>query len=279
MLRDLYSPILSFLIKPKYYLSLCCIIKDENRYLQEWISYHLKIGVEHFYIYDNESVVPVEDTLRELGLLQHATIIPIKGPSKQTKAYKSCLKNFGTQSRWIGFIDMDEFLVPKSTDGDLPGFLKDYESYGGLGVNWLIFGSSGFKARTDESQLSRFVLRSELDFMPNTHIKSIVQPRYVRRILNPHAFKYRFGRFCVNENFERIKDAFSPTSVQKIQLNHYYCRSQEEYEEKIKRGRSDNVNLKRKMDDFRAHDLPSNKVKDTVICELLERLNSKIVDK
>jgi len=275
MVKKLYSALLSYLIKPKYYLSLCCIVKDENRYLQEWISYHLKIGVEHFYIYDNESAVPVSETLRELGLLQHVTIIPVPGQSMQLTAYNNCLKKFGTKSRWIGFIDMDEFLVPKSTFGNLPALLKDFEGYGGLGVNWLVFGSSGFKKRSDEPQLSRFVMRSDLEFEANSHIKSIVQPRYVKNAHNPHAFNYRFDRFCVNENFEQVKDAFSAPSVHKVQLNHYYCRSQEEYEEKIKRGRGDDVNMKRKMDHFFEHDLPSNKIKDTAICDIINRLNDK----
>ena len=39
----------------KYFLSLCCIIKDE-KYLEEFIIYHHIVGVEHFYIYDNEKV-------------------------------------------------------------------------------------------------------------------------------------------------------------------------------------------------------------------------------
>ena len=40
----------------KYYLSLCCIIKNE-RYLEEFINYYRILGVEHFYIFDNESSI------------------------------------------------------------------------------------------------------------------------------------------------------------------------------------------------------------------------------
>ena len=35
------------------YLSLCLITKDEHLYLPEWLDWHRKLGVEHFYIYDN----------------------------------------------------------------------------------------------------------------------------------------------------------------------------------------------------------------------------------
>jgi len=37
------------------YASLCCIIRNEARYLEEWIEYSRMIGVEHFYLYDHGS--------------------------------------------------------------------------------------------------------------------------------------------------------------------------------------------------------------------------------
>ena len=41
--------------KYPFYLTLCAIAKNEGRYLQEWIEYHKMLGVEKFFIYDNES--------------------------------------------------------------------------------------------------------------------------------------------------------------------------------------------------------------------------------
>ena len=37
------------------YASLCCIIRNEGRYLVEWIEYSRIIGIEHFYLYDHSS--------------------------------------------------------------------------------------------------------------------------------------------------------------------------------------------------------------------------------
>ena len=41
------------------------LIKDENRYLLEHLAYNAAAGVQHFFIYDNMSRVPVADFLRE----------------------------------------------------------------------------------------------------------------------------------------------------------------------------------------------------------------------
>lgn len=39
----------------KYRVSLCLIFKNEAPFLKEWLDYHLTIGVDHFYLYNNNS--------------------------------------------------------------------------------------------------------------------------------------------------------------------------------------------------------------------------------
>lgn len=31
--------------------TICCIAKNEDRYIHEWIAYHLKLGFDKIYIY------------------------------------------------------------------------------------------------------------------------------------------------------------------------------------------------------------------------------------
>ena len=38
----------------KYNLAVMLIVKNAAQYMDEWICYHKLVGVEHFYIYDNE---------------------------------------------------------------------------------------------------------------------------------------------------------------------------------------------------------------------------------
>lgn len=256
-----------------YYLSLCAIIKDENAYLEEWIQYHRKIGVEHFFIYDNDSQIPVAKTLSELGLKQYVTLKTIHGKSKQVKAYQHCLRVHGSKSKWIGFIDIDEFIVPKSTKGRMDLFLKDYENYGGLGLSWYIFGSNGHQYRTSKPQIESFTFRSKPDFLPNSHIKSIVQPKFVKSAYNAHAFHYIKDKYCVNESLIPIQGAFTPHSSETIQLNHYYCRSFEEFQDKLQRGMAD-TKKQRKIEQFHYHDGESNQVEDRIIIDISRNLTT-----
>lgn len=257
--------------EPAFYVSVCCIIKDENEYLAEWIDYHRKIGAEHFFIYDNGSKVAVADTIAALGAGEYVTVTVIQGRNKHIKAYDHCLKNFGRHSRWIAFIDVDEFIVPKTDNPKLGPFLEDYEDYGGLGVSWLIFGSNGHIKKPAGSQLENFTMRSPASFLANKHIKSIVQPRYTKSAFKSHCFKYKPGYSCVNEHYAPIGDSFAESSTNKIQLNHYYCRSLEEYHQKITRGISD-TKRPRQLDEFHYHDSESNVVKDTSVLEVLKKI-------
>ena len=75
----------------------------------------------------------------------------------------------------------------------------------------------------------------------NCHIKSIVNPKQVISIFNPHYAICKNNQFAVNENFEVIYGAFTEVhSAQKIRINHYYSKSEEEYAKKTERGDADN---------------------------------------
>jgi hypothetical protein len=95
----------------KYYISICLLAKNENDYINEWLEWHLNLGVEHFYIYDNDSTIPLINSINK-DFLQYCTIIDFPSPRKHTQkeAYKHCLDNYKQDNEWIAFIDGDEFI-------------------------------------------------------------------------------------------------------------------------------------------------------------------------
>ncbi|MDB5153709.1 MAG: hypothetical protein JWR54_2460 [Mucilaginibacter sp.] len=250
-----------------YPVAICCIVKDEE-YLTEWIEYHSSIGVTQFYIYDNESAIPLSETLKpyiEGGLV---VVEPIHGKAKQMVAYGHCLKKYGPSCKWIAFIDADEFIVPKTFTGNLPDFLVPYEGFGGLGINWLVFGSNGHIEKPRGTQIESYTHRIPKSNPLNDHVKSIVQPRYVKHIPSgPHHFHFTLGKYSVNENFKRFKGPYSPHSTNKIQLNHYWLRSETDFKEKLQRGRGDQTapKLARKMEDFYQTNKEANILDETIL--------------
>jgi len=251
-----------------YEVAICCIVKDEHYYLPEWIEYHLKIGVSRFYMYDNESKIPVATTLSDYIDKGIVKLELISGRAMQKMAYEHCLANYGRECQWIAFIDADEFIVPKTITGNLPEFLSAFEKFGGIGLSWLLFGSNGHLEKPKSTQTQSYTKRTLKTHVMNDHIKTIVQPKYVKKVpLDPHHFIFKKGKYCVNENFERLTGPRNTHTSNKIQLNHYYLRSLEDYKEKLERGRADN-GLFRSLGDFYDLDREANLITDENIIEL-----------
>ena len=147
--------------KRKYHISLCIMFKDEAPYLREWIEYHRMIGVDHFYMYDNNSSDGFEEVLapyQEEGLI---TLIPWSRQHAQVDGYEDCIRQFQDESDWIGFIDVDEFLVPIEEESLAP-VLDRFCHCPAVLVYWRFFGSGGMLQR-DRSRLviEDFVVASE----------------------------------------------------------------------------------------------------------------------
>jgi hypothetical protein len=234
-------------------LAICAIAKNENSSIQEWIYFHRVVGVEHFYIYDNDSVIPLKETLSKEIIAGFVTCIDFPGLSKQMPAYNDCLKNYWKDNKWIAFIDCDEFLLPKG-GYSVPDLLsKYYYNYGSLQVNWVVFGSNGHIEQPNGLVMENYTKASTGAYKSNLHTKAIVQSACIKHAgTNPHYFVLHSGFEAVNEKCEKVSGAFSKShSVNRIQLNHYTIKSLEDFKAKIAKGRADAAHLPTvKMEDF-----------------------------
>ena len=98
-------------------LSIVAILKCEAPYLKEWLDYHLLAGVDHFYLYDNDSPdnqAEVAAPYVKAGLVDY---IPASGKMMQYAVYNDAIKRFRFFSRYFAIIDGDEFIYPKSAGG------------------------------------------------------------------------------------------------------------------------------------------------------------------
>ena len=240
---------------PKHYLAVCAIAKNEGPYFKEWIEWHREQGVEKFYIYDNESTDCTKEVLQpyiESGLVEY-TYFP--GYRKQLAAYDACLEKFRYDSHWIAFIDLDEFIVPIK-DKSIPEFLKRFEGFPAVEINWLIYGSGGAKTRTSGTMMERFKCHSLPDHYLNRHVKSIVDTRRVFTLIGCHEAA-RISGYAVDSHGDLIKKHFREREPQQdvIRINHYAVRSYEEFLEKQNRGRASGTKRTVEMEYFNRYDL------------------------
>jgi hypothetical protein len=240
---------------PKYYLAICAIAKNEGQYFEEWIEWHKKMGVEKFYIYDNESSDNTKEILApyiESGLVDY-TFFP--GKKQQLPAYDDCLEKHRLDVRWIAFIDLDEFIVPIK-DKSIPESLQRFEDFSAVEINWLCYGSGGAKEKQPGTVMERFKHHSQPEHILNKHVKSIVDPRRVFNMIGSHEAA-RMSGFAVDSHGERITKSFQnrkPKQQDVIRINHYAVKSYEEFLEKRARGRARTLG-QRSFDYFSLFDL------------------------
>ena len=224
--------------QPRYYLAICAIAKNEGPYFKEWIEWHKKQGVEKFYIYDNESTDCTKEVLApyvKSGLVEY-NYFP--GYKVQLSAYDNCFDRHRLDTRWIALIDLDEFIVPIK-DGNIPDFLKRFEKFPAVEINWLVYGSNGEKKKKPGTMMERFKRHSHYEHILNRHVKSIVNPRRIFNMIGCHEAA-RISGHAADSHGNPIKKNFREREPQHdvIRINHYAVRSYEEFMEKQAKGRA-----------------------------------------
>src|SRR4051794_7234593 len=213
------------------YLSMCTIYRDQADLLPEWIEFHKLVGVERFYLYNNFS----KDDHREVlapyvadgTVVMHDWAVPF--PPALATAFTHCVTEHGDESRWIAFIDMDEFLF-SPTLRPVSELLPGYEPWPAVAAVSLQFGTSGHVQRPAGLVIENFVNRWRPPEL--SAVKCIVDPARVVRCKSAHEFVYREGA-PVDENREPLEDWRTPApSFDKLCVNHYWTMSEEEAQRK-----------------------------------------------
>ncbi|CAE8628391.1 unnamed protein product, partial [Polarella glacialis] len=227
--------------------ALCMIAKGEDLYIDEWADYHFSLGFETIYVYDNSentSLFYWAAERRKRG--DDVELVPYKGIGKAREAYDDCMLIRSRQSSlrnhsWVAFFDGDEFLALKKHKNivDLVEELAPEGSgVGEVGINWLVFGTSGRDMYQPLPVTKRFQHR---DKEVNQHTKSIVRTASYVQTWSPHIFILKDAVVKVDTTGKNISGPFNINGPMDVAvLHHYACKSQAEYAEKIARPRADN---------------------------------------
>lgn len=233
-------------------IALVCIAKNEENYIKEWIEYNKNLGFDKIFIYQNNWRCDLNDKIIRK--------IEFDGEIKQVPAYNHFIKKNKENFDWAAFFDVDEFLVLKKHN-NVKNFIKEYKEFNGVSINWAIFGDNNLKKveNNNYSVLKRFTKRKkEVD----SHVKSIVNLKKINKmkihVPDPTIEK---KYYCVDTNYKTVAGPHNLDGDDKIaQINHYFCKTIEEYKLKCDRGRADAKNIKRNEIEFKMYN--KNEIED-----------------
>ena len=274
-------------------LSICAMFRNEASYLREWIEYHLLVGVDRFYLFDNESTDDSKKVLQpyiDSGIVVYEYVADATLESFRIKFGERSEKSgvahwMGTHkcrksTKWSIFIDPDEFIVPKK-DGTITKFLSRFDRHvTQIILGWNVYGSNGHKTRPAglviESYTRRGQGRNGMDERGN--FKALINPRAI--LLDRNHYHIALGK-CVDETgrFTKIwideeKKRIFPTNI--CCVNHYIVRSHEECMRKLANNK--NIHIWRYTDKF-FDKYDCNDIEDLTILKWSDAVKKKISGK
>ncbi len=228
-----------------YELGIVTMFRNEANYLKEWIEYHHMLGVDHFLLYNDRSEDHWAEVLEPyisshlVEVIDHHALPSMAiFPGWQTAAYQDGLRRSKGNTKWLAFIDVDEFILPKKNATILECLNQYFPSASGVYICWRNFGTGGVYITPGEPILMHLTASSHPLHPNNAAGKSIVLVNEViiDQVWSPHQLPLREGAQYYNGSgcplyFHGDDLQVDPQHTSDyIQINHYVMRDENFYQ-------------------------------------------------
>lgn len=211
--------------------AICAIIKNEHKYLKEWLDYHFSIGFNEVYLYEDygslsHSAITSEyenvhlDKYDEEMMKEEKKIIEF-GSYRQKILFEWFIDKHKIDIDWTLFIDVDEYLTFEG-DYDLDWFFDRYSEYSAIRLMCKTYNAGG---HIYYDNAPTFMKYTDLSYF-REDCKIFVNMKHLIPFFNaPHDCP-----FATNTDFTGFA---STKSYDFAYLRHYTTRSWEEWCEKV----------------------------------------------
>lgn len=230
------------------------VIKNEQEYLDEWIQYHLKLGIDHIFLFediDSETHKFITDkyenvTLQSIKDVLNVALFNEAVEVKRTKRYSVHLlyirrallyiqKKY-PKYEWCFVIDNDEFITFEDNNSTLNDILLQFKDYDAFILKWKCFGANNLVHKPDYSNkgvVDTYVkeITGDMKERPSCLCKTCYNlKKYKGEFFESVHYPNNKCNYC---NTDFIKSS-SVCTYKFIYIRHYITRSWEEYLWKIK---------------------------------------------
>lgn len=131
-------------------ICIFCVILDEHLYLDEWIQYHLKLGIDRIYLvedFGSRSHREITDKYKDVELFSISDFCcedEVRNANRQVymfQIFTDRLIGYKSDISWCFFIDVDEFL--NFGGKDIRETMDGYSEVQSVYLFWKIYGANG----------------------------------------------------------------------------------------------------------------------------------------
>ena len=216
----------------KYKTAILSLIKDENRYIENWLDYHYNLGIDKIYLFeDYDSKSHYSECIKygtdKIRLLRFERIVQ-KTVYEPTALRQIQLLNFFIQNNpekmdWVIFMDPDEY-INLNKGVNLQDFLYKYRKYPAVYLAWKMFNANGhINHQKNDVDFYKQTTNKSIDNVGIHKHKSFINLNKKVKILDQHTIK--------NGVTTNYKQSFydKDMSYDYCCLNHYFTRSWEDW--------------------------------------------------
>lgn len=245
---SLFREIMSAPVKQNNKVAIMAIAKNESRYIKEWLDYHRNLGIDRFYIINNDD--PDENTMYDM-LKDESDVVQFNVPGaeelkkvgKQEGVYNSLYQNVIKKAedvKWLAIIDIDEFLYFNGKS--IKEFLSDsiFNDTDVIHLNWRLYGDNGQIHYEDKPVQERFPNQCPLNVVYNSEEakKGVLENMFIKSIIRVsdkptrifiHTTMVQNGITRRGDGTVSISPWCEPLSDDNNYVKHYNTKSLEEY--------------------------------------------------
>ena len=226
------------------------IIKDEHLYLDEWIQYHLNLGINHIFLFEDFGSKSHQEICKKYPNVTCQSILNLYDKKSQEKikylrsinyfiqkymlrnVLNSLVKKFNFD--WCFHIDIDEYLTFENKDDSLDNIFKQFYGYDTVAIQWENYNANNLVYMPEENTIDKYT--EIFDGPKIDKEKHIMQ----KQAFNLRRYKYnkyidithhqtKDGKWCKTDFSKDLKRKV----YKKIYIRHYITRSFEDYIYKI----------------------------------------------
>ena len=218
----------------------CCMTRNEERDIVEWVLYHAWTGFDTVVVFENRSTDRTRERLDSLSGLIDIRIFDwqYEYHPGHFNAFAKCMNDFRDEFDWMALFDHDEFFVPVK-HANIKDYLASMDAHASIAVNWMMYGSSGHVAYPDGLITQEMLQRAPASFSPNRFVKSIVRPKESVGCTSSHNMDMKDGIETVDVKGDPVQwlkrgKTIAPIGLEDTaRFHHYFVRSQAHWEKRM----------------------------------------------
>lgn len=225
---------------------ICTLGKNENKYAKEFVEFYKKLEVDKIFIYDNNDLLgeKFEEVINEYIESGFVEILNWRGKKKQIfNIMNDCYNNNNKKYDWLIFYEFDEYIFLKNYTS-IKSYLNDirFSKCKKIYLNWIFHTDNNLLKYDNRSLFERFPEREKKARNKKgggvSSIKSIIRGKLKNlRVDCIHRLSLKLkGCNGYGNKTKLIGIETNNSDFENYYIDHFYCKSTEEFIEKVNKG-------------------------------------------